>query len=252
LSEPPPANLAETAFWEDEYFADVELPSRPDLKMPFERCLARDLAIHAGVDAGARVLEVGCAPAKWLVFYAERFGAVVEGIEYSVKGADLSRANLNAAGVEGGVHHADFFAFTPRPFDLVLSLGFIEHFDNLDQAFARHLEFVGPRGRLAIGVPNLRGFNRILQRWSDPAHLQMHNLEAMKPSLYRRLAAQHGLEVEHLAYLGGFDPIIIKLVRRSIVRPILLVEGRYRRLKIADRLNHRWLSSYLLAVLRRR
>src|SRR5579862_6625978 len=122
--------------------------------MAFERCLARELGRHAPTDAGASVLEVGCAPAKWLVFYAERFGARVAGIEYSEKGAEISRANLQLAGIEGTIYHGDFFSVTPGLFDLVLSLGFIEHFDDLDQAFDRHVTCVAEQGRLAIGVPN--------------------------------------------------------------------------------------------------
>jgi SAM-dependent methyltransferase len=251
MSEPNISNLAEMTFWEDEYFGAVELPSRPDITMAFERCLARDLGRHAALEPDATVLEVGCAPAKWLVFFAERFGAKVEGIEYSAKGTELSRANLRLAGVEGTIHHADFFAFEPKPFDLVLSLGFIEHFDDLERAFACHLKFVGPRGRLAIGVPNFRGLNRVVQRLADPAHLRLHNLEAMDSSLYRRLAQSHGLQLEHVGYLGGFDPIIIKHARRSLVRPIILLEALYRRFPVADRIDHRWLSSYLLVVLRR-
>jgi SAM-dependent methyltransferase len=252
MSEPEITNLADVGFWEDEYLSDVVLPARPDMTMPFERCVARDLVRYAPVETGASVLEIGCAPAKWLVFYAEQFGAKVSGVENSAKGAELSRANLAAAGLSGTIHHADFFTFEPKPFDLVLSLGFIEHFDDLDRVFARHLQFLALRGRLVVGVPNLRGLNRILQQSSDPAHLRLHNLEAMRPALYRRLAAEHGLEVEHLGYLGGFDPVVIKLSRRSLVSPIVLLESLYRRLGVADRIDHRWLSSYLLTVFRRR
>src|SRR5215212_4871636 len=99
-AKPQITNLAEQAFWEGEYFGGVELPSRPDLTIAFERCLARGLSRHAAVD----------------------FGATVEGIEASAKGADLSRENLRLSRVEGVIHTADFFEFEPRPFDVVLSL----------------------------------------------------------------------------------------------------------------------------------
>jgi SAM-dependent methyltransferase len=243
-------SLAEQRFWDDEYLAEVALPSRPDPEVVFERSLARALARLAPVALGGRVLEVGCAPAKWLVFYAERFGAVIEGIEYSAKGAELSRENFRLAGVEGTIHHADFRVFEPRGFDLVLSLGFIEHFEDLEGMFARHVGFVAPHGRLVIGVPNFRGVNRALQRLSDPGHLRLHNLAAMKPALYRELAERHGLREERIEHLGGFDPIIIKL-GRPLGRRLVNVVALSRRLGLGDRVNHPWLSSYLLVVLRR-
>ena len=250
MSDRDPANLAPQAFWEDEYFGDVQLPLRPDPALPLERSLARALECQAPVERGARVLEVGCAPAKWMVFYGEHFGAVVEGIEYSRKGAQISRENLRQTGVGGSVHQGDFFEVEPRPFDLVLSLGFIEHFDDLAGAFAQHVRFVGPAGLLVVGVPNFKGVNRLVQRWADSDHLRMHNLAAMRPGLYRELAAEHGLEVEHIGHLGGFDPAIIKYGRPGS-RLFTLVAGRYRRLRFADRIDHPLLSSYLLVVLRR-
>jgi hypothetical protein len=38
--------------------------------------------------------------------------------------------------------------------------------------------------------------------------------------------------------------------RRAIPGAITLLESRFRALPVADRLEHRWLSSYLLAVYR--
>src|SRR4051794_29467567 len=98
MPEPQIHNRAEQDFWDEEHFANLELPARPHDSMPFERCLARELARYAAVQVGATVLEVGCTPARWLVFYAERFGAKVEGVEYTEKGVELSRRNLELIG----------------------------------------------------------------------------------------------------------------------------------------------------------
>jgi SAM-dependent methyltransferase len=243
-------NLTGEEFWAEDYLADVSLPARPDPAMAFERCLAAALARDAPIGAGKRVIEVGCAPAKWLVFYAERFGASVSGIEYTQHGAALSEANLRATGVNGRVHHADFFTFAPSEHDLVLSLGFIEHFEDLAGAFERHLQFLAPGGLLVIGVPNYKGLLGSVQRWTDPEHLALHNLAAMEPALYQRLAASHGLTVRSQRHLGGPDPAIIRLGRqrgRLATGPL----GLLRTQRAMDRVNHRLLSSYLLTVLHR-
>ena len=105
-----PTNLATKNFWEEDYYRGIEIPARPDPDFPFERCLARTLEDLAPVKPGARVLEVGCAPARWLLWYAERFGANVTGLESSPKGVQLSRENLAAGGVDGEIVEADFFS----------------------------------------------------------------------------------------------------------------------------------------------
>jgi len=250
VSDTTDSNLADEEFWAEDYLAGVELPARPDPTIAFERCLAAALERFAPVTAGAHVIEFGCAPAKWLVFYAERFGAQVSGIEYTEHGVALSRANLAATAIRGAIHHADVFTLAPAEHDLVLSLGFIEHFTDLEGAFARHVEFLAPRGLLVVGVPNYVGLLGAVQRWTDPAHLALHNLAAMQPDLYARLAERHGLIVRSQRHLGGPDPVIIRLGRRRgrlVTSPL----GIVRRPRAMDRVNHRWLSSYLLTVLQR-
>jgi SAM-dependent methyltransferase len=174
----------------------------------------------------------------------------VPGIEYSEKGATLSQDNLDALSVNGRIHHADFFTIDPATYDLVVSFGFIEHFDDLESVFARHLDFVGPGGRLVVGVPNFAGLNRMLQRWADPAYLELHNLRAMDPELYLHAGRRHNLEVTHQAYIGGPDPIIVKMGRRWVT-PLVLAEARLRRLRMTEEWNSRWFSPYLLTVFKR-
>jgi SAM-dependent methyltransferase len=242
--------LVQEEFWEQDYLGGVELPSRPDMDMPFERSLAAALAEHAPIERGKTVLEVGCAPGTWLAFYAERFGARVEGIEYTAHGAQLSRRNLELLGIDGEIREEDFFSAAPKPANLVLSLGFIEHFEDLDATFARHVEFAAPGALIVVGVPNYRGLLGAVQRWSNPAHLALHNPRAMEPALYGRLAREHGLSLEWQGHLNGPDPIILKWGRRSAVPAIRALQV-VRRVPGSGRVNPPWAASYLLSVIRR-
>lgn len=246
-----PKRLVEPRFWDEEYiWADARPPLRPDPALGFDRVLMNAIDEHARPKPGESAIEIGCAPGKWMVHLAERHRARVEGVEYTQKGAAFTRANLAACHVEGTVHHADFFDFPPAGHDLVLSLGFIEHFDDLAGVFARHVRFVSPGGRLVLGVPNFRGLNRLLQRRADPSYLALHNLEAMRPEVWRRLAAEQGMVVDTLRHIGGPDPVIVRL-RGRLVTAIALVEARFRRLAAAERLDHPWFSPYLFMVFRR-
>ena len=248
MREAEPTTLADQRFWEQEYYwATAELPCRPDPGLPFDRALGSALSELAGVGPGDSVIEIGCAPAKWLVHIAESTGARVEGIEYSERGAELSEANLRACGVEGQIHHADFFAHEPGQYDLVLSLGFIEHFEGLEEVFARHVEFVRPGGRLLLGVPNFLGVNGFLQRHSDRSYLGLHNLAAMEPAELRRLGEGCGLRLLEQRYLGGADAVIVKPGPRWVTG-IVLAEGRLLRLGLTAGLNNRWFAPYLLTA----
>jgi SAM-dependent methyltransferase len=248
-----PTNLASKDFWEDDYYRGIEIPARPDPGFPYERCLAGALEDLAPVARGERVLEVGCSPGRWLLWYAERFGAAVTGVEYSAAGVRLSRDNLAAAGVDGEIYEADFFSRELRlgRFGLVLSLGFIEHFDDISVAFARHADFVADGGRIAIGMPNFRGLTGFLQAWGDHGYLDIHNQRAMNPDLYRQIAGDHGMHLDAVRYLDGTDPAMIRATRRS-VHAALLPLRTWRRLRLSDRVNHRLISSYLLLTFTQR
>jgi len=251
VADEPLARLVEPQFWDEEYiWANERPPLRPDAEMPFDRVLMRAFATWARPVDGEQVVELGCAPAKWLVHLAETYGARVEGVEYTTKGAEFSRANLAACGVEGTILEDDVFAMDAQPRDMVVSLGFIEHFDDLAAVFARHLDFVRPGGRLVVGVPNFRGINGFLQRHGDRPYLELHNTEAMRPRLYRRLAAEHGLELLALRHIGGPDPVAVRS-RRRLITALIMAEARVRRLALTERLDHGLWSSYLFSVYRR-
>jgi hypothetical protein len=90
----------------------------------------------------------------------------------------------------------------------------------------------------------------LLQRLADPDHLRMHNTDAMQPHLYRRLALDCGMRLEHVRYIDGVDPTMIKAQGRPM-GAVLLPLQIWRRLGVSDRVNHRLLSSYLLMTFAR-
>jgi hypothetical protein len=79
----------------------------------------------------------------------------------------------------------------------------------------------------------------------------------MRRGLFRRFARDRGLELEHLAYFGGFDPALIApsparaAPPRLLAKAVILSGLAYRRLPVSDRIQSAAFSSYLLGVFRR-
>ena len=66
------------------------------------------------------------------------------------------------------VHSRSLGPFTvnsPLLFDVVMSRGFIEHFDEPSSVVDRHLDLLKPGGLLVVSIPNLRGVNGLLTRF---------------------------------------------------------------------------------------
>ena len=104
------------------------------------------------------VLEVGGAPTGGYVAHLwRRFGHDVCVLDNSGVGVELTQRNFDMLGVRGRVLYRDLFsAEEPVPqFDVVYSLGLIEHFADTAAVVAAHLAYVKPGGRLIVGCPRI-------------------------------------------------------------------------------------------------
>jgi SAM-dependent methyltransferase len=239
--------LTSEAFW-DRWWDKVSLPDVPDERNSFDRTFTDFYGRHLLLDGKRSVLEVGCAPGRWLIYFNRRFGCRVAGCEYSPMGLKVLRRNLAAAGVTADVFEGDFMtqAMGGRTFDVVVSKGFLEHFTDPVAVARRHLDLVAPGGLLLLDVPNLRGFNRHLQRKDL---LDAHNLDVMTREFFHSAAERSGCRLRYLGFVGGFEPGILDTrTRPFLLRALKSVLGRLRRLPGAGRLNSRLWSGYLLGV----
>jgi len=246
--------LTEVAFW-DNYWRDCPLPSVVSQRDSFDRCLAQGLKQYLGPVQG-RAFEVGCAPGKWLAYMAKEFGLQPAGIEYSQAGMQATERNFAMLGLQGGsIMTGDFFSIEPRPeFDVVMSFGFIEHFDRPEDVVERHLAWLKPGGKLVLGVPNFNGVYKPLQEALKPEILDKHNLSIMYPRWFEQLAPRFSLTPLHIGYLGSFEPSLpvadlgVKSAGQLLAKLLLKAGLLLRRLRWLDRVNHPVISSYILAI----
>ena len=125
---------------------------------------------------GRRLLEVGSAPGRYLAFFARELGYEVVGIDYSPAGHAATLRNMELTATRAEVILGDFFThpFGPASFDVVLSVGFIEHFDDRRRVLGRMDEVVKPGGWLVATWPNLRGLNGWIFRRFRPKAAAEH------------------------------------------------------------------------------
>ena len=247
-------NLTEKNFW-DEYWSKVKLPNLPDKSHSFERCLSVELERIVS-DIKGEILEIGCAPGKWLAHLSKSSGLIPSGIEYSRIGIELTHKNFELLEIEPGtIFEGDFFALEPiRKFDIVMSLGLIEHFDDVDTVISKHIEWLKDGGILILGVPNFRGLTRFIQHFLDKSLLGKHNLSIMNFNYFRSIGKKFNLKEVEVKYIGSFEPDLpIPITRfgnplQIIIKVFLIFMRKVRRFSVTDNFNHHSYSSYILAV----
>ncbi|MCP4633359.1 MAG: class I SAM-dependent methyltransferase, partial [candidate division Zixibacteria bacterium] len=186
-------------------------------------------------------------------------GYKITGMDYSEIGCAKMKENFRLLGINGEVIQQDLFDNNPtskKQFDIVYSLGFVEHFSNTTEVVLKHLEFLKPEGLLIIGFPNFRGINGwILERF-DTELLAKHNLEVMKISNWNTVESELNLEPLFKKYAGGFEPGMFKTELKNL--SIVIIRRLLRFLKnITDRVsflhkfNARYWSGYIMLVYRK-
>jgi cyclopropane fatty-acyl-phospholipid synthase-like methyltransferase len=163
---------------------------------------------------GKRLLEIGCARSAWLPYFAKEFGFEVRGLDYSEQGCQQARAVLSKEGVTGEIVCADFFSPPTEligAFDVIVSFGVAEHFQNTSECISAFARFLKPGGLLVTSIPNMVGLNGSLQKLLNRAVFEIH-----VPLDKGTLAEAHcssGLEVIMCEYFLPVNLLVVNIER---------------------------------------
>lgn len=181
----------------------------------------RLLARH--IRPGMKYMEIGCAPGKLLAWVASTYDVQASGLDYSNTGIANCRSLFKALQMDISLHHEDIFnhRLAAGTYDIVSSFGVIEHFDDPRQIVQCHVDLAKPGGLVIITVPNYRGIYGRLQRWCDPANLDLHNLDIMTVPGLAGLVDPSEVEEVRAYAAGSISPWIVSLDRK-LPRPAAL------------------------------
>jgi len=209
------------------------------------------LAKFLSAAGGGEAIEIGCGSGNYMIYIAKEFGYHISGLDYS-NNMDYVRANLKFNGIHGAdLFNVDLFDFKPpRKYDLVLSGGFVEHFDDYEGVVRKHAELASPgSGLVVIIVPNLTHIHRLLCSIFDPETLKVHRFPLMRKKILRKTLEKSGLEVIHCEYHKTFRhtyhlPSILDYCSQAIQKGLAA-------LRIND-IGNRFGSPYLISVSRKK
>jgi 2-polyprenyl-3-methyl-5-hydroxy-6-metoxy-1,4-benzoquinol methylase len=207
--------------------------------------LSRFLSNAGGLDA----IEIGCGTGNYMVYINKEFGYRVDGVDYS-DNMDYVRTNLLCNGIQDSeLFNVDFLNFLPaKKYDLVLSGGVAEHFDDHESVVRKHAEWAKPGGLVVIIVPNLTHIHKWLCGLFAPETLRVHRFPLMRSHTMRQTLEKAGLHVLYCEYHKTFRPTYqlpkaVGFVVR-ISRKLLRISG-------LDDMGNRFGSPYLISVSRK-
>jgi SAM-dependent methyltransferase len=210
------------------------------------------------------VFELGCGDSIVLRNCAET-GWTVSGIDFNTRAVTALSSYLDSRKLPfGKLIHDDVHRFDCSPlggkFDVLVSIGFLEHFRRPELVLGRWARIVRKGGKVISIVPNLFSFNALVLKKSSPENWSQHRTISL-----RELDGMHreaGLAVKSPArYKGGFDIDMFipwNVIGRKLKYPLLLACARHgsdlimrNALNLVFRRNTRFISPIIYGIYRK-
>lgn len=202
-------------------------------------------------------LEVGGFPGFYALYLKkhlriEHVALLDYFIDYPLMQDLWQRNGLSPAEVE--VIHTDLFEYNPpKKYDMVFSVGLIEHFSDTESILKEHVKFLADDGYLMVAIPNFRGLNGWIQKVFDRGNYDKHYIPCMSKTHLRTAAEALGLKVVHCDYYKVFSVWLEKhppkpWYARILVKTIWLTG------KVLSKLipvKTRWFSPYIVLIARK-
>lgn len=211
-----------TGYYNDQEADLLREPYLPNERFMQDQRVMQLFSEYGGLThASPQVLEIGCGRSPWLPHLARTAGCRPAGIDLEPYAAQLARANLAGAGVEGDIYCRDAFDLQSNKslwgrFDLAYSLGVIEHLPDVSDKIKILARYVKPGGRVITLVPNMQGMNWILQRMGSLHVLQAHVVYTADS--LRLAHEQAGLKTIAAGYLGFVNGFLSSSIGESRMR----------------------------------
>jgi len=169
------------------------------------------------VKQGFSFLELGGFPGYFCIFFQKYFGYDTSLLDFHID-CNVVKTLCEANNLQDTIEiiKSDILEYDAREkYDVVLSTGLIEHFQNPEIMIKRHADFTKKDGYAVVCLPNFRGINGFFQKIFDPENYKAHNLRCMDLNYLRRTFAMYHLDVIYSSYYGKFGLWLEEIERRS-------------------------------------
>jgi len=250
--------LTEQQYW-DDYWENLSLPAEIK-KTKNNHYLNEILGVldkNLPRDSNLSVLEIGGSPGQYLSYLYKNFGYKIHSLDYSPIGCLKTEENFRLLNIPCEVYNADFFsedANLPQ-FDIVYSLGLIEHFLDTNLVIEKHLKLLKKEGWLLIGMPNFNGINGFFLKVLAQDLLSKHNLKVMDIKNWKSFEKKFNLQPLFRGYVGGFAPSVFnRWERKTVVTLIFKTTAKILSLlfcshfKFIRKYNSKNVSGYVIGI----
>lgn len=199
------------------------------------------------------IIEIGGYPGRYLAYLSAKYGLIPTSLDFNSDDQRISDAMCAFGISKYHVIRADFIGYVPdQQYDIVISNGFIEHFNNYEAVLDEHVKYLKPGGTMFLMIPNMRYYSWFYKTLVDRANLLIHNTKCMKKEVFTSFATRNHLKLARLEYYGGFAFTVHQ--RLNLVQFVIFRLHRFLFKYFMNRFISRWpnafFSSTIISILK--
>ena len=167
-------------------------------------------------------IEFGGYPCNYLIHLKKKFNYKIYCIDYAINKYYLKKLfyknNLNL-NKDIKLINKDLTTNIKikKKFDLVYSIGLVEHFHNLEYILKKHLDCLKKNGIIYFTMPNLCGLNGFIMKLFDTVTYKTHNIKSMNIEKIKKILKKNGLKINKIEYASSNGIFITNLKSRNLI-----------------------------------
>jgi 2-polyprenyl-3-methyl-5-hydroxy-6-metoxy-1,4-benzoquinol methylase len=196
------------------------------------------------------IIEIGAFPGRYLAYLSTKYDLKPTALDFNSGVGKIESCFESFGIINFECIQADFTKYSSElKYDLVMSIGFIEHFENFDEILDKHYDLLAPGGAMLIMIPNKRYLRKWYSYLVDLQNLKIHNLKSMNLSVFKNFAARNNLKINLLTYHGGFSFAVHQKLNAIQTLIFRMVRNIFRRLNPWIIKNpNKYMSSSIVAI----
>jgi len=156
-------------------------------------------------NSDGKFVEIGGFPGLNAIWFSKYLGYNSSIVDIYIDNAVLKSLIKKNKSKEIIAIQKSIFDYNPDDkYDIVMSSGLVEHFDDLEAIIDCHYKLLNYGGIAIICVPNFLGLNGLLQKLIDKKNIDAHNLSAMDHRIMISLLKESGFKDIKSKYYGRF------------------------------------------------
>ena len=210
MNTPNSINPKQKLFTQQEYWEKYYSAQKPDVKRINKIVGEYDLYWQKLIDScdhkPESIIEIGAYPGRYLAYLSKKYSLKPTALDYNSDTSKIEECFASFGIEDFELIQADFLNHTTnQKYDIVISNGFVEHFEDFNTVMDLHCKYLSPGGTMLIMIPNKRFLRKYYSYLVDLDNLKIHNLKVMNLEIFRSFAARNSLNIEFLNYYGGFN-----------------------------------------------